>query len=196
MTIPLVVLAVFAIVLGFLGTPYWPWLQDKLSPGLEHEPATYGLMGLSILLVAVGIGAGWAIYGRKPRARAESPDPLAARQPALFAALANRLGFDELYAATFGRLSSGLAAFADFLDYHVWGGFIRLLALLGEFTGLVSRENDEGALNGGFDATSHKLRATGQVYSRAQTGDAHGYLRGIALGFVLLLLLVILGGVR
>ena len=49
-----------------------------------------------------------------------------------------------------------------------------------------------GSLFGGTFAES----GTGVAYSKAQTGDTHGYLRSIALGFVLLLILVILGGSR
>ena len=196
MTLPLIILAVCAVGLGFLGTPYWPWLQERLSPGLEHEPASYGLMGLSTLLVALGLGAGWYFYGRRPRARAESPDPLATMAPGLIAALANRLGFDELYAATVGRLSNGFAALCAFLEIYAWDGAVRLLAGLGELSGLVSRENDEAGLNAGFDSASERLRGTGVAYSRAQTGDAHGYLRTLALGFVFLLILVVLGGAR
>ena len=196
MTMPLVILAVCAVLLGFLGTPYWPWLQDKLVPGLEHEPVSYGLMGLSTLLVAVGLGAGWSLYGRQPRDRAESPDPLALRAPRLVAALANRLGFDELYAATVGRLSNGFAGLCAFLEIYAWDGAVRFLAGLGELSGLISRENDEQGFNAGFNSASEKLRDTGTAYSKAQTGDAHGYLRTLALGFVLLLIIVILGGAR
>src|SRR5258708_10497267 len=31
MTIPLVILAVFAVLLGFIGTPAWPWFPDYLT---------------------------------------------------------------------------------------------------------------------------------------------------------------------
>ena len=58
----------------------------------------------------------------------------------------------------------------------------------------MNRETDEDGLNAGFNATSESLRGTGKAYSRAQTGDAHGYLRAIAIGFVVLVLLVIMGG--
>jgi len=199
-TVPLVLLAVGAVLLGFLGTPAFPWLQARLL----GETAVHGhsllegsgLMMLSILLVAVGLGAGWALYGRRLRTQAEAPDPLAVRAPGVIAALANRLGLDELYAATVGRLTFGFADFSALLEIFAWDGAIRFLARLGEFTGLVSRENDEGALNEGFDAASRGLRGTGLAYSKAQTGDAHGYLRSLALGFVLLLILVILGGSR
>jgi NADH-quinone oxidoreductase subunit L len=198
MTLPLVALAFFAIVLGFLGTPAFPWLQSKLLGEAEvhGEPlfAGAGLMGLSVVLVALGIGIGWASYGRHTRASAEAPDPLASAAPRTFAALANRLGFDELYAATVGRLHQGVASFAAFLETYVWDGAIVFLARFSEYTGVVSRENDEQGLNAGFDVTSRKLRATGDAYSKAQSGETHGYLRTLAYGFVLLLILVILGG--
>jgi NADH-quinone oxidoreductase subunit L len=148
------------------------------------------------VLVALGLGAGWALYGRRPRATADSADPLAARAPGLIRALAARLGFDELYAATVGRFNADLATFADFLDRWVWDGLVRFLALLGVFTGQVNRDVDESTLNGGFDAASRKLRGAGETYAKAQTGDAHGYLRSMALGFVIILLIVVLGGAR
>ncbi len=194
MTVPLLLLAGGAVGLGFLGTPWWPWLQRTLDPGFKSEPGGAGLMVTSIVLVALGIGAGWALYGRRPRANATAPDPLQARAPGIVGALAARLGFDELYAATVGRLSAGTAVAADVLDRYVLDGLVRLLARLGQFAGLVNREIDEDVLNAGFDAASGQLRDTGRTYSRAQTGDAHGYLRFVALGFVLLVLAVVMGG--
>ena len=196
MTIPLILLAVFAILLGFLGTPYWPWLQRTLDPQFTSEASGPGLMITSIVLVALGIGAGWALYGRRTRTKLSAVDPIAARSPGLFAVLAARLGFDELYAATIGRLNTGLAVFADALDRYVWDGVIRFLSGLGEFTGVVTREADQDLINEGFDATTERLRGSGKVYSRAQTGDAHGYLRMVAIGFVLLVLAVIMGGAQ
>jgi NADH-quinone oxidoreductase subunit L len=196
MTVPLVLLAICAVVLGFLGTPYWPWLQHTLDPKFHSEPGGAGLMVTSIVLVALGIGSGWAVYGRKLREKANAADPIEAKLPGLFAALAARLGFDELYAATVGRLNTFAAEASDVFDRYIWDGAVRLLAGLGQFTGTVTRETDENLVNGGFDATSEKLKATGQTYSRAQTGDTHGYLLMVALGFVLLVLAVMLGGAR
>jgi len=200
MTLPLVVLAVCAVVLGFLNTPVWPWLDTMLLGKAEVHGHSLmegaGLMGLSVVLVALGIGAGWALYWRTTRTSASAPDPLAVRAPRLMTFLAAKLKFDELYDATVGRLNSAAAAFADFLEVWVWGGLVNLLARLGEFTGLVNRETDERMLNGGFDNVSGKVRGTGLAYSRAQTGGVHGYLRFLVLGFVILVLLVVMGGAR
>jgi NADH-quinone oxidoreductase subunit L len=197
MTVPLMILAVFAVGLGFLGTPAWPWLQSALLKENLHVHSVLesgGLMVLSIVLVAIGVGAGWALYGRRTRTKASARDPLQATAPGVFAALTARLGFDEFYAATFGRLNTFAAAFADALDRFVWDGAVRFLARLSEFTGVVNREADEDVLNGGFNATSEKIRGGGKLYSRAQSGEAHSYLRMLALGFALLVLAVVLGG--
>ncbi|MDR0901699.1 MAG: NADH-quinone oxidoreductase subunit L, partial [Opitutaceae bacterium] len=199
MTLPLILLAACAVLIGFLGTPAWPWLQSTLS----GEPAassgfaaifTEGgwLMWLSIALVALGIGAGAALYIRRPRVAATAADPLEKTCPALWRALANRLWFDELYAATIGRLVGFLAAFADVLDRYIIDGLVRLLALIGRGIGFVNREGDEDILNNGFDATSEALRDAGKACSRAQTGDAHNNLGAIAIGFVALMIVIMI----
>jgi NADH-quinone oxidoreductase subunit L len=199
MTFPLVVLAAGAIGLGFLGTPMWPWLQSALN-GAPVEPETFssgaGLMLLSVALVGAGLGLGGWLYGRALRPSVTERDPLAVATPKLFHALAQRLGFDELYAATFGRALTLTAAFADGLDRHVIGGLVRFVGQFGRFTGFLNRELDEDALNDGFDRVSDGLRGTGRRYSRAQTGDAHGYLRVLAIGFVLVVVVLLIGGAR
>jgi NADH-quinone oxidoreductase subunit L len=196
MTAPLVILAIFAIVLGFLGTPHWPWLQLALDPHYEATHSALGLLLASIALVGAGIGAGWWLYGRSLRTSATARDPLAAAYPTVMAALANRLGFDELYAATVGRLNNLLAALAHGLDRWVFGGLVNFIAELGLFTGTVNRSVDEEGLNDGFDRLSESVRGSGQRYSRAQTGEPHGYLRVLAVAFVVMALVLVLGGVR
>jgi NADH-quinone oxidoreductase subunit L len=226
MTVPLVLLAVGAVLLGFIGTPACPWLQAELGASevgrvipnapssaaiserlvKDNEPYLRcdwhalteggGLMFLSIVLVGAGLGAGWWLYGRRLRASAEARDPLVVAAPGVMAALANRLGFDEFYAATVGRLNTLTAAVADGLDRWVIGGLVNFLGLLGVFSGTVSRQVDEDTLNHGFDSVSESIRGSGRRYSQAQTGEAHGYLRVIAIAFVVLALVLVLGGTR
>ena len=201
MTVPLVILAVCAVVLGFFGTPAYPWLQSRLAGeplhgSMEHLFESGGLMLVSTILVGAGIGLGWSLYGRKLRQTAEARDPLVNASPSVMAALAGRLGFDEFYAATAGRLNTLAAVLASGLDRWVWGAVVEGLGLLGQFCGVVNRTTDEDGLNGGFDTASASLRGAGQRYSRAQTGEAHGYLRVLALAFVVLAIVLLLGGVR
>ena len=197
MTVPLVLLAIGAVGLGFLGTPAWPWLESKLG-GAPVEPQSLleggGLMMLSIFLVAIGLGSGWALYARRARANAGAPDPIEERTPRLFAFLAAGLRIDEFYAASFGRLIDALAALAAALDRRVWGGCVDFVAGLGNFAGLVNREADESGLNAGFNSASESLRSSGRAYSSRQTGEVHGYLRALAVAFVVLAFLAIWGG--
>jgi len=200
MTVPLVILAVCAVALGFLGTPAWPWLQTRLLGETVVQGHSLfdgaGLMVLSIVLVGAGLGFGWWTYGRRTRTTAGATDPIESALPRTFAALAARLGFDGFYAATAGRLVAFASLLSAAMDRWVWDGLVRGLAAFGRFIGIVNREADEDILNQGFDAGSESLRSSGQLYSRAQTGDAHGYLRLVAIGFVLLVLIVMMGGGR
>ncbi len=196
MTIPLVVLAVGAIGLGFLGTPGHPWLQSRLTGAPWRGRGDWGLTTISIVLVAAGLGAGWALYGRRTRVEAEAPDPLDAAAPGVFAALRRRLGFDELYAATAGRLMGWLADGADLLDRRVWAGSPRPGARRGGAAGPSRGGPPAPGLNACFDAGSGGLRGIGRAYARWQTGTVGGYLRAVVLGFFFLALLAIWGGGR
>ena len=196
MTLPLVVLAACAMALSLLAWPS-PWLQHQLEAEAHLEASGgHGLMILSIVLVGAGLGLGWWLYGRKLRQTVQQRDPLNHAAPAVMAALANRLGFDELYAGTVGRVNTLTAAFANALDRWVIGGLVTFLAQLGVFSGGVNRQIDEDNLNGGFDSVSASIRGSGQRYSKAQTGEAHGYLRVIAIAFIILALALVMGGVR
>ena len=156
----------------------------------------FGLMAVSVVLGAIGLGAGWAVYGRRPRAGADARDPLEAAAPRLFAFLAARMRIDEFYAATLGRATAWLGILAEVLDRRVWGGCVDGVAGLGRAAGRANRTADEGGLNAGFDAAGGGLRSAGKAYSRRQTGEAHGYLRVLAVAFVLLALIALMGGRR
>ena len=197
MTVPLVLLAIGAVGLGFLGTPGWPWLQGFLA-GHEVEAhsllAGLPLMLASIFLVFVGIGLGWSTYGRTPRLSSESADPIERRMPGLYTFLAARMGLDEAYAATFGRLWTGAAMLAVILDEVVWQGLVSAVSGLSRAAGRANRDADEGILNGGFNAAAKGLRATGETYSGRLSGDARSSLRALAVAFVIIVLIALWGG--
>ena len=112
MTYPLMVLAVFALFLGFagvpkefpvlghlLGNPFHHLMAEGLSFHLEHSSLNYMVMGMSILLACAGLGLGYLIYGRRPL-HAHQPDPLT-KLGVVYKVLANKYYFDEIYRASF-----------------------------------------------------------------------------------------------
>jgi NADH-quinone oxidoreductase subunit L len=105
-------------------------------------------------------------------------------------ALAEHPVFGEVAAAAFEGADAGGK------EVPLHAGLVTFIGQFGRFSGLLHRELDENALNDGFDGVSAGLRGTGLRYSRGQTGDAHGYLRTLAIGFVLLVVVLILGGAR
>ncbi|HEV2276311.1 MAG TPA: NADH-quinone oxidoreductase subunit L, partial [Acidobacteriaceae bacterium] len=95
MTAPLAILAAFAVLLGLVGTPAWPWFQQFLSMRPANldlhqfaEDGFFQLMILSSVLVFAGLGLGWFLYGAKPIEHAADPDPLERWQPGVFRTLA------------------------------------------------------------------------------------------------------------
>ncbi len=199
MTLPLCILAVGAVGLGFLGTPAWPWLQSTLL-GRPVRSASLldgiGLSLISIAAVAVGVAAAAWLYVKRPRTAAAEPDPLERWAPGLFAGLRARLGFDELYAATIGRLNRFASMFAQLFDRWIVERIVGGFGYFAEFVGLTAREVDEEGLNSGFDRASGKLKSGGAVYSKAQSGKVQGYLSAMAMAFAVLALILLSGVVR
>src|ERR1035438_5212843 len=106
MTVPLAILAFFAIALGAIGTPAWPWFRGFLDGqavgfGMSgfDEPGLMGLMATSTLVVLLGLGLGWLIYGGKSPSP-EEPDALEKSAPLVWRWLRDRFYVDELYEST------------------------------------------------------------------------------------------------
>lgn len=198
MTVPLVVLAVFAVGLGFVGTPAWPWFEAYLG-GHEahwdfgHLAEALPMMLVSIVVVAVGIGSGWAMYGRRPRETAESPDRFEMMMPRLFRAMRARFWVDEFYAATVVRLFDTASDLCGWLDAWVIGGLVNAIGLSTRCLAFVSRYVDELLVNVGFDAGCGTTRWGGAWMSRLQGGRVQRYLGWMGMGMVVLAVWILWG---
>jgi NADH-quinone oxidoreductase subunit L len=191
LTVPLVVLACFAVLLGFIGTPFWPGFQAWL--GAEHGPVqwvgTLGLMLLSTLIVAAGIGLGWRLYG----GQAQGVDPLEEWWPGGFRVLRDRFYVDELYERSVLRWHADFARFCRRLDDVVFEGAVRGLSLLVVGLAWLNRLLDEYLVNPGFDRGCEGLRGGGNRLARLQDGQVQSYLRVMGVALTLLLLLLVWG---
>jgi NADH-quinone oxidoreductase subunit L len=200
MTVPLTILAVFAVFLGFVGTPAWPWFQSFLAGQTARfdwagfsEPGLMSVMIMSSAIVFAGLLLGWFFYGRKPIVRATDPDALERLQPSAFHALANRLYVDELYGVTVIALARFFAGFASWLDHWIFGGVIRMVAWLAIGVGWLDAGVDKFVVNGGFDEGCREVGRGGRLLSLVQNGRVQNYLRVIAGALVVLALLLLWG---
>lgn len=191
MTVPLVLLAAGAVLLGLVGTPAWPWFHDylgghasKFEFGKLFEGGVLLTMGLSSLLSLGGLAVGWMLYGRKPVTRVEAPDVLERKQPGLFAVLRGKFYVDELYDATVVRLNAGAARLADLLDRWFWDGLVQAFSLATQGLSWLARWADEFLVNAGFDFGCERVRHGGRAMAWLQSGRAQQWLRALALALV------------
>ncbi|MCL5096572.1 MAG: NADH-quinone oxidoreductase subunit L [Candidatus Omnitrophica bacterium] len=201
MTTPLKILAAGAILLGLLGTPAWPWFQDFLTGqhatfrfGQLFEGEVLGLMLLSTLMVAGGIGLGWWLYGLKPATKAEAADPLERVQPAVFGLLREKFRVDEIYAATVIKGTFRLGEICSWFERTVCEGCIRVVTYVALGFSWLNRFADEYVVNLGFDTSCRNLRQSAGLLSSLQDGQVQNYLRVIGVAMAILVLLLVWGG--
>ena len=178
MTVPLIILAVFALGLGALAHET---VFEKLT-GTAAPHKTIVIV-VSVAVALGGILIGWLFYGG--RKLGEGTDPLAV------APLREKLWFDELYAATVGRLWNLMAIIWEQLNELLL--FVRdmLVALTRGISSLFAISGDRKLIDTlAFDGFCDKLRSAGHAVTRPQNGFLPGYLRLIAIGAVALGLMV------
>ncbi len=197
MTLPMAVLAFFAIALGAIGTPAWPWFRSFLNGQAAHfdwrefaEPGLFALMAMSSFVVFLGLGVGWWLYGNKSPSPV-APDALEKAAPALWAGLRDRLYVDEFYGVSFIAFYNWWARVADWLDRRVWGGIVALVAWLFRGWAQLNRLFDVYWINSGFDKTCDEFSSSGGLLARVQSGRVQIYLRILALAVVVLVAILL-----
>jgi NADH-quinone oxidoreductase subunit L len=203
MTMPLLILAAFAMLLGLIGTPAWPWFQSFLDgKRATLNFAAFSSAGLlpvmvsSSLIVFLGLGLGWWFYGRKPIETAEDPDALGRLQPHIFAVLGHSFYVDALYGATILRLNAWWSRVCDWLDRWVWNGAVQTVSHL--VLGFAWLDNffDTHVVNAGFDEGCQGVSRGGQILSLLQGGRVQSYLRMIGVALIALVLFLFWGAKR
>jgi NADH-quinone oxidoreductase subunit L len=197
MTVPLAILAFFAMALGLIGTPTWPWFRaflDGHAAGFAWsgflEPGLLTLMGVSTLVVFSGLGLGWKMYGDRSL-QPQEPDELERVIPTVWGWLRDKLYVDELYGVTVIAFYEGWARVSDWLDRRVWGGVVAGIAWAFGLWAQLNRFLDNNIVDGTFDKGCDELGVGGGLLSRVQTGRAQTYLRLLALAVVVLAAILI-----
>jgi NADH-quinone oxidoreductase subunit L len=160
MTMPLVVLAVLALLAGFAFTPFNPWMGTWLTGDTVEENVNWAVMVLSTLVGLAGIGLGWLMYGK----RSIPVDFISGKAPWLHTLLYRKYFIDELYDAVFVRPLKKTGQWFNRFDDYVVDGAVRTLA------------------RGGF--------AIGQLGTRLQNGQVQSYGLIMLLGLIILALVL------
>jgi NADH-quinone oxidoreductase subunit L len=176
---PLVILAILAVVGGWVGVPaamgghdeIGHFLDPVFTSGAAVEVATashsleLGLAATSVLVVAIGFYVAFLFYYKKPRTAAA----LAARIPALYRLVENKFYIDEIYSAV---IVGPLLMFSRLF----LGGLI-----------------DRGIVSGSGAAAGAGTRGLSSLVRRIQSGNIRSYAGWLAIGAAAVLLVMIFG---
>jgi NADH-quinone oxidoreductase subunit L len=126
MTVPLVILAVFSVLAGLVGSPFTGNLFGHYITyaGAEHHEPNLFVMGASTLIALAGIGLAYLVYQR----RTFGADEVRERLPGLYNVLYHKYYLDEFYTLLVRVAVDGMARVVFWIDLHIVNGFLHFLA--------------------------------------------------------------------
>jgi NADH-quinone oxidoreductase subunit L len=200
MTAPLSILAFFAMALGLIGTPAWPWFHAFIDSRAAHfdwrafvEPGLPLLMTTSSFVVIAGLILGWWLYGDRSPVPDE-PDVLEQTVPPIWRLLRGKFFIDELYGATVIAFFWWWARVADWLDRRIWCGVVAAVTAIFAAWARLNRFLDANWVDGSFDKSCEEIYSGGGLLARIQSGRVQTYLRLLALGVIVLAVILIWSG--
>jgi NADH-quinone oxidoreductase subunit L len=188
MTFPLVILAIFAVAVGWAGIPKeFPllsgsgWFQQFVGSMLASSSLPAGSANLTPLITSFivslgGLYLGWLVYRKV--AVGES-DPLQRPLGKIYELLKNKYYIDEFYQAAFVKPSAWISeTFTDrWVDRGLLDGILNGIASLGLRLGSLLRNAfDLPVVNGAGDELAEGTRGFGAFLRVFQTGRVQQYM--------------------
>jgi NADH-quinone oxidoreductase subunit L len=189
MTLPLVILAVFAVAIGWAGISETFPVIGGLFPNFIHEfiggtltelpetlPFSIWPLIVSLVVALGGLSMGWLVY-RNQKAGAE--DPLKIALGPVHIVLKNKYYFDEIYNRIFVRPAYWLADnFTNqILDRGIIDGVLHFIARVASNVGGILRNYfDKPVVNGFGDFIGEGIKKIGRGLKFIQTGKVQQYL--------------------
>ena len=221
MTLPLVILAVFAIVAGFVGVPTdFPILGPIFSP--EHNafhhlviealplpeataafatlpdyhpqapPFNIVPVATSFIVALLGLWLGWLVYWRKPL-KAGQADPMVAFLGPLHTLFKNRYYLDDIYGEVFVKPSQWLAVqIIAFLDRGIIDAFLHVIARIFTWLGDLVKVLNLWLIDGVGDGIPIAIFNFGGWLRRMQTGRVQQYMLLVLAAAVLIGIVLVL----
>ncbi|MEE8110199.1 MAG: NADH-quinone oxidoreductase subunit L [bacterium] len=213
MTVPLVVLAIGAVVVGWVGIPGYNLFHDYLGPvfgaspqaavpaGIQLAAATAGeahssaalLWILAVVSVAVGVG-GWMLARHMYTKDLEIAGRLSEKFQGTYRLLLNKYWVDEIYDACVVRPVLWLMRALFVVDAKAVDGVVNgsswVTVWLSKLSGIFDLQTVDGAVNG----ISVILTGGAKGLRRLQTGAVQNYALAMLFGVFLILSLYLMYG--
>jgi NADH-quinone oxidoreductase subunit L len=193
MTAPLIVLAVFALLAGFVGVhPDFPILGGIFSPNgnpfhnfvggtlLAHpESIPFNIFPVlvSFAVALGGLYVGYRVYWVNPL-KAGQPDPMVARLGSFYPTLKNKYYFDELYGRIFVTPLQWFARNVayEFFDKGVIDGFLHLIGRVFTWVGDLLKNLNLWLIDGVGDGIPILIARFGGWIRWIQSGQVQQYM--------------------
>ncbi|WP_374688115.1 NADH-quinone oxidoreductase subunit L [Promineifilum sp.] len=202
MTVPLVLLAIFAVTAGwsgisdrFLGTDgifynffhhyagaeYFHLFEELAEAGLiahaiETIPWSWVPLIVSLVVALGGLALGWWVYARRPLAAGQT-DPMVGTLGPLHRALNRKWYWDELYNTLFivptVRFSERVAY--EIVDKGIIDGILHLVARVFYTIGGYLKRFEEVVISGGVDWVKDRFLGFAREFRYLQTGKVQEY---------------------
>ncbi len=204
MTWPLLLIAPFAIALGWFGIPEsFPalgglvpnWLEHYLEPFIETmhfhvAHAEFNIVPLltSFVVALGGIAAGWFVYGRGYSY--EQVDPMRRWLGPVWMLFHRKYFVDELYNQTIVALTGGMAKVLAWID-DLWiiDPIVDGIGKVGLWISAVAAAFDRLVIDGAVNLVAWVADRSGRMLRTASDGQVQGYLLVLVLAIAIWLLL-------
>jgi len=149
MLLPLQLLAVGAVVVGFLGLPHSSWFERFLAPSVASHAAEGGfsfaeggVVFVSVFVMLVGVLLARRFYELEPAL----PERLSVRAKGLYSLVRDKYRVDELYDAVLVRPLDGLSrgVLWKFVDVRLLDGLVNLTGKLVQVSSEILRLTQTG----------------------------------------------------
>ncbi len=207
MTLPLILIAPFAIGLGWLGIPEsFPvlggvgnWLEHQLEPFIEfmgihvsHPHFNIVPLAASLIVALGGITLGWFVYGRSQYTY-EQVDPMRKALGPIWMLLHRKYYIDELYNQTVVAFNLWLAKIlALFDDVWVIDPIVDAIGKVGIWISVLLAAFDKYVVDGLVNFSGWIVERTGAMLRNTQNGQVQVYLLVLVLTLTVWLLLQVL----
>ncbi len=199
MTLPLIILAFFAVVAGFVGvSPQFPLFGAIFSSGgfapfehflgatllVEPEAVPFNLFPV-LVSFAVSLGglyAGYLLYWRKPLVAGEV-DPMVNMLGDIYPVLKNKYYVDEVYGRVFVKPSQWFAANVayQFIDKGIIDGLLSLIARVFTWIGDLLKNLNLWLIDGVGDGVPEIIGKFGGWIRWLQSGEVQQYMLYVAI---------------
>ena len=208
MTMPLVILAIGAAVVGLVGIPdaitfgaahlnfFHHWLEPSIYEIAGHEHGHHLSYGLEwvLMVVSVGIAVAGILMARRTwggNLGLSRGEAWKSRFAGLHRVLSNKYYVDELYDATVVRGTWGLARQLSRFDAGVIDGLVNFSRHFTVVTALLSGFFDRYVVDGLVNLVGYVLSQSSRLFRRLQTGLVSQYALVVAVGVIALVFVVV-----